>query len=156
MKKTNLVIGIICLGIGVFSNQASAFSGWEASVTVTSDNVKSRLHFGQKPDATALTDGLYDLPAMLSGTLQGYFQNEDGSFWRDIRAMESEEEWQLIITSQTEKPIYITWDPALFPPDAKVRLIDASNAKETDMQSANTYMMGSASNTMLLITVTNK
>lgn len=156
MKKINLVICIICLGIGLFSNPASAFRGWEASITVTSGNAKSSLHFGQRPDATALTDGLYDLPAMLSGTLQVYFQNEEGSFWRDIRAMESEEEWQVIIDSQTDAPISITWDPNHFPPNSTIRLIDASEGKDTNMKTSSNYMMGSTSKAILLITVANK
>ncbi|MEN8134366.1 MAG: hypothetical protein ABFS18_02355 [Thermodesulfobacteriota bacterium] len=154
MKKIITTIFFTGLFFGIFSYQASAFDGWEASITVTSGNAENRLSFGQKPDATDLTDGFYDLPAMLSGAIQVYFQTEGESFWRDIRAMGPDKEWQLIITSQTGSPIAITWDPDNLPADANVRLIHPANGKETDMKASSSYIMESTSNALLLLEVT--
>ena len=155
MKKTTVTVFFTILFIGIFSYQVSAFDGWEAAITVASGNAESRLSFGQKPDATDLNDGLYDVPAMLSGAIQVYSQTMEGSFWRDIRAMESGKEWQLIIKSQTGKPIIITWNPANLPADANVKLIDASNGKETDMKTSRNYTLESTRDALLLIEVTS-
>ena len=155
MKKTNIIIFFTILFIGIFSYQVSAFDGWEAAITVTSGNAESRLSFGQQPDATDLNDGRYDVPAMLSGTIQVYSQTKDGPFWRDIKAMDSSKEWQLIITSRTGQPISITWNPANLPADANVKLIDAANGREIGMNASSAYTLENTSDALLLIEVTS-
>jgi hypothetical protein len=154
VKKIITTIFFAGLCFGIFSYPASASDGWEASITVTSGNAESRLSFGQKPDATDLTDGLYDLPAMLSGVIQVYFQTDGESFWRDIRAMGPGKEWRLLITSQTGQPITITWDPENLPADANVSLIDPANDRETDMKTTGSYTMENTGNALLLLEVT--
>ena len=154
MKKIITTIFFTGLFVGIFSYPASALAGWEAAISVTSGNSESRLSFGQKADATDLSDGLYDVPAMLSGAIQVYFQTEGESFWRDIRAMGPNSEWQLIITSQTGKPVVISWDSDNLPPDADVRLVDSGNGKEIDMKSFNSYSLGSTDNAILLLEIT--
>ena len=154
MKKIITTIFLTGLFVCIFSFPASAFEGWETNLTVLSGNAESRLSFGQKPDATDLADGLYDVPAMLSGTIQVYFQTDGESFWRDIRAMGPDKEWQLIITSHTGKPIVITWDSDSLPQDADVRLIDTENGRETDMKSFSSYTMESTDSAALILEVT--
>ncbi|MCK4838233.1 MAG: hypothetical protein KAS94_05480 [Desulfobulbaceae bacterium] len=154
MKKIITTIFLTGLFVGIFSYPASALDGWESSVTVTSGNAESRLSYGQKADATDLTDGLYDVPAMLSGAIQVYFQNEEESFWRDIRAIGPNSEWQLIITSHTGKPVVITWDSDNLPQDAEVRLIDTENGQEVDMKSFNSYSLGSTDSAVLVLEIT--
>jgi hypothetical protein len=139
----------------MFTISASAFAGWEANITVSSDNAESRLSFGQKADATDLTDGLYDVPALLSGAIRVYFQTEEGSFWRDIRAIGADKEWQLQIASQTGMPVDVAWNPADFPAGATVTLIDASNAQEIDMKSSSNYTLEKPGNALLRIEVTD-
>jgi hypothetical protein len=154
VKKIITTIFFTGLLMGIFSCPAWASDGWEASITVTSGNAESRLSFGQKPEATDLTDGLYDLPAMLSGAIQVYFQTDGESFWRDIRAMGPDREWQLLITSQTGQPITITWDPENLPADANVRLIDPANDRGTNMKTTGSYIIENTGNASLILEVT--
>lgn len=154
MKKIFATILFTGLFMGLCPPPSSAFTGWEANITVTSGNAENRLSFGQRADATDLTDGLYDLPAMLSGTIQIYFQTEGKPLWRDIRAMGPDKEWQLIITSQTGQPLAITWDPDHLPATANVRLVDPANGIETDMKASNAYLMENTDNALLILRLT--
>jgi hypothetical protein len=139
----------------MFTISASAAAGWETHITVISDNAESRLSFGQKVDATDLSDGLYDVPALLSGVIQVSFQTPDGSFWRDIRAVGAAKEWRLIIVSQTGRPVAISWNPADLPDDAEIRLTDTADGSRIDMKSASSYTPANPGNALLLIEVTN-
>ena len=141
----------------MLSYLVSAFVGWQASITVTSGNAESRLSFGQKADATDLIDGLYDVPAMLSGSIQVYFQTEVDTFWRDMWALgPGKKWWQFIITSHTGEPIDITWNPDNLLTDANVKLIDTANGKEIDMKNSNFYPLESTNKALLLLEVTSK
>lgn len=155
MKKTIITFFVILL-IGIISHQASAIDGWETTIVVTSGNAESHISFGQKPDATDLNDGLYDVPAMLSGEIQVYSETKEGSLWRDIRAIGTGTEWRLIITSQTGKPLTISWNPTKLPDDLDIKLFDTASEKETDMKKSAKYILQNTSSTLLLIEVTNK
>jgi hypothetical protein len=139
----------------MFTISTSAAAGWETNITVISDNAESRLSFGQKVDATDLSDGLYDVPALLSGAIQVFFQTPDGSFWRDIRAIGAAKEWRLIIVSQTGRPVAISWNPADLPDNAEIRLTDTADGSRVDMKSSNSYTPANPGNASLLIEVTN-
>jgi len=154
MKKTITSLIVSCLLCGTFITSSSAADGWETNIMVASGNAESSLSFGQMSDATDLTDGLYDVPAMLSGGLQAYFQSNEGFFWRDIRAIESETGWQLVVSSQTGYPITITWDPADLPAEGKITMINNSNRHETDMRNSSEYLLENNDETSLLIVVT--
>lgn len=143
---------VVCIS----AQQSYAIEEWEANITVTSGSAETRFSFGQKSDATDLEDGLYDVPAMLSGDIQVYSQTREGSFWRDIRSTESGNEWQIVITSQTRRSVEISWNPDILPTKANVKLIDASDGKEVDMKSSKVYTLGTISEAILLIEVTNK
>lgn len=154
MKKNILFILFTITAFGIFPPPSSAVEAWELNVDVVSGNAESRFSFGQQPDATDLTDGLYDVPAMLSGSIQVFSQTKEGSFWRDIRSTETGNEWQLIIKSQTKKPLHISWDPDHLPADASVKLVNASSGKETDMKTSKKYTLKNTSEALFLIEVT--
>lgn len=155
MNKGLITILFTVLLIGVSAQQTLALEGWEANITVTSGSSESRFSFGQRPDATDLEDGFYDVPAMLSGDLQVYSQTREGAFWRDIRGTDQGNEWQLVIMSQTQKTVYIAWDSANLPKRGRIKLVDAANGKETDMKTAGSYTIGSSGEALFTIEVTN-
>jgi len=132
---------------------ASAMEGWEASIKVTSGQAASTLAFGQRPDATDLADGLYDLPAMLSGDIQVYFSNEEGSFWRDIRGPGSHQEWRLVMVSQTGEPVTVSWNPSDLPGNKNLTLRDVTEGIEIDMKAAEYYIHENIFESSLLIEV---
>lgn len=141
MKKLIIAISLSVLLSGVFVAGSLAADGWEATIKVTADNATSRLSFGQQADATDLVDGPYDVPALLSGTLQAWFTNSKSDLWRDIRSTGEANEWQLMITSRTDSPITISWDPATLPDEITAELIDSARATAIDMKSASSYTL---------------
>lgn len=133
-----------------------AADGWEANITVTSGSAKSRLSFGQQPDATDQKDNRYDVRAMLSGTLHAWFDNDEADLWRDIRATGEANEWQLKITSGTDSPISISWDPSTLPDEITAELIDSTGAGAIDMKSATSFTLNESSEAELMIIINNK
>ncbi|MFO7605493.1 MAG: hypothetical protein R6W72_04245 [Desulfurivibrionaceae bacterium] len=153
MKKIITSLFLTCfLAIAILSS-ASAIEGWEANIKVTSGRTASTLAFGQKPDATDLADGLYDVPGILSGDIQVYFSNEEGSFWRDIRGPGSYQEWRLVIVSQTGEPVTISWNPADLPAESEIKLVNHADRQEIDMKDAREYSLGITPESLLLIEV---
>ena len=142
MKKTILAFLFILVITGVNTVIATESNDWETNITVSSGNVENRLSFGQKPAATDFRDGFYDAPAMLSGKLQAYFMDNEGALWRDNRGPDPTQEWQLIIASQTNQPITITWDSANLPENSTIELFDSAGGNVIDMQSSNAYTLG--------------
>lgn len=144
------IFSIISLATGL------AADGWEANVMITSGSAASRLSFGQRSDATDLVDGVYDLPAMLTGDLQVYFHNVAESLWRDIRGMEPQSEWQLVIFNRRlDEAVKVSWDPAALPEKSEIKLIDDAKGIETDMKLTNEYILENVSESLLLIEVVN-
>ncbi|MCA1765495.1 MAG: hypothetical protein LC633_04490 [Desulfobulbaceae bacterium] len=155
MKKIIISLFLTCFLAAATLSSASAMEGWEAGIKVSSDRAASTLAFGQQPDATDLADGLYDVPAMLSGTMQVYFLNEEDSFWRDIRGMGSYKVWRLVISSQTGEPVTLSWNPADLPAESEVKLINEADRQEIDMKDAEEYSLGITPESSLLIEATN-
>lgn len=155
MKKIIIFLFLACFPAFASSPSASASESWEAGIKVTSGRTANTLAFGQKPDATDLADGLYDVPAMLSGDIQVYFLNDEGSFWRDIRGAGSYQEWRLVIVSQTGQPVTLSWDPAKLPDGSEIKLINEADRKGSDMKKATNYTLANTAKSSLLIEVTN-
>lgn len=156
MKKLIIAISLSVLLSGVFAAGSFAADGWEATIKIKAGNATSRLSFGQQPDATDMVDGLYDVPALLSGTLQARFINNESDLWRDIRPTGEASEWQLKISSQTDSPISISWDPATLSDEITVELVDAAGANVIDMKSALSYTLNESSEAELMIIINNK
>jgi len=156
MQK-NIWIGLVMVsGLLVGSSSAKAATGWESNLLVSAGAVESQLSFGQRADATNLADGRYDVPAMLSGTLQAAFTGGGGSLWRDIRALGREpEEWQLVVASSGGRPVQITWDAEKLPEGFNFELLDADGDQVIAMDSIAMYTLANPA-AVLTVRVTAK
>jgi len=154
VKKLIIAISLSALVTGVFAASALAAEGWKATIKVTAGNASSRLVFGQHPDATVLLDGPYDVPAMLSGTLQARFVNDNADdLWRDIRTAGEPSEWLLLITNRTGSPVSLSWASADLPAGFSVELADTVETVTVDMKSASGYTLNGVSEAELYITI---
>jgi len=151
-KKIDIAL-LAVLITGFFATTALAAGNWEMSISVSSGNAGNRLSFGQHQDATDQRDGLYDVPAMLSGTLQTWFSSVDTPLWRDIRSStpENSSEWSLLISSRTGLPVVVSWDSQQLPPGSILELSDSATGTVVDMGSANSYLLEDSSKAELMI-----
>jgi len=135
-----LLVPCILVSVAVSSFAAE---DWQASLTISSGNATSRLTFGQHPDATDDVDGLYDVPALLSGQLQAAFVNDEATLWRDIRAIGSGTlpEWRIDIAATTGKTIILSWNREKLPENAKLTLIELDSGERIDMSRVSTYFI---------------
>ena len=155
MKKT-IYTALLTLSItGFFAATALATDNWEISISVSSGNAENRLALGQNQGATNQRDGLYDVPAMLSGSLQAWFASSNGPLWRDIRSTVPGDsyEWQLQISSRTGLSAMISWDPQQLPTETTVKLINSATGEVIDMGSTNSYLLEDSSETALNIKI---
>ena len=143
-----VTISIMLVGLSVCSAYAS--DGWELQLKVSAGHVSSKVSFGQQVDATAGRDGYYDVPAMLSGSLQAAFLNGGGTLWRDIRSAGAGE-WQLQIDSQVGEPVSLSWNSQDLPAGVTLKLFNAVSGDVVDMTSASTYTIADKSGCDLLI-----
>ena len=152
IRLTFLILLVQFIGMSV----AQALDGWEANIRVGIATAENRLSFGQRPDATDGVDGRYDVPAMLNGDIKAYFQNGNGSYWRDIRAFESgkAKEWKI----QVESPlnggmVVIRWESGNIPTATTATLVDNITGIATDMKANNKYSYKNEGQRELLIKV---
>lgn len=135
MRKTVWIL--FCLAI--LAQPALAGEGWETTLTVGLNNAENKLVFGQRPDATDGPDGLYDVPALLSGDIEAYFELQDGKYWRDIRA-DGGTQWTVTVRSELiGETIRLNWIPGDMPEGASVVLMDDTARQAFDMTSGNGY-----------------
>jgi len=152
MKRTIIYFLLTSLMIIGWAFSGIAADGWQANITVSSEAASTRLTFGLMSDATDMNDGLYDVPAMLSGSLKAYFSGGGGALWRDIRAAGSDQEWNLVYDADDR--IFLRWDQKSFPEDANVGLIDSFADKVVNMKTLSSYSPGIRTSGELLIKVT--
>ena len=137
MKKMLLVI----LLIAAPTIQTFAADGWEAKIKVSVLTAENKISFGQKTDATNGIDGLYDVPAMLSGDIRAYFLLDSGGYWRDIRPLGTAA-WTIMVESELiGKTIKITWRPEELEalPAGSVLLMADTAKKALDMKKTGLY-----------------
>lgn len=136
MRKTIIVL----VGLTVLiSAPIFAGEGWEASLKIGVGTAENKLSFGQKPDATDGIDGLYDVPALLSGDIEAYFLLGEGKYWRDIMA-DGTKEWTLAVKSELKgETITLKWKPGDFPKGTSVVLMDDTVRKAFDMKNGGSY-----------------
>jgi hypothetical protein len=151
---------ILLLIMAVTFNFSSVYGvdGWEANLAVTILNAENRLSFGQRGDATDGIDGKYDVPAMLSGDIRAYFLIDEGSYWRDIRSLTTNNEtkvWNIKIESGIKnEAIILKWNPGNLLKKGKTVLIDAAIGVVIDMKSNNQYSFRNNGTKNLRIEVT--
>jgi hypothetical protein len=153
--KTICIALLTLLITGFFAATALADGNWEISISVSSGNAENRLALGQNQDATNQKDGLYDVPAMLSGALRAWFTSSGRPLWRDIRSTVPGDtyEWQLQISSRTGLPAMVSWDPEQFPTETTVELIDNTTGTVIDMSSTDNYLLENSSEAELKIKI---
>jgi len=133
MKKIKAIITILVILIG-----ANIALAWEARIDIKAGNTETGINIGQRVDATDGIDGLYDVPALLSGNLQAYIKAGDEKLWRDIRREGSDSVWELVIESLIDGDVIIKWDIDRLPSEKRVELIDG--LLRIDMKSVDSYI----------------
>jgi len=133
MKKIKAIITILVILIG-----ANIALAWEARIDIKAGNTETGINIGQRVDATDGIDGLYDVPALLSGNLQAYIKAGDEKLWRDIRREGSDSVWELVIESLIDGGVIIKWDIDRLPSEKRVELIDG--LLRIDMKAVDSYI----------------
>jgi hypothetical protein len=133
MKKIKAIITILVILIG-----ANIALAWEARIDIKAGNTETGINIGQRVDATDGIDGLYDVPALLSGNLQAYIKAGDEKLWRDIRREGSDSVWELVIESLIDGDVIIKWDIDRLPSEKRVELIDG--LLRIDMKAVDSYI----------------
>lgn len=129
----------ILFGLALLAQPLLAGDGWETTLKVCVRNAENKLYFGQRPDATDGLDGLYDVPALLSGDIEAYFKLEDGKYWRDVRA-DGAKEWTVVVKSDLDgETIRLNWKPEDMPEGASAVLMDDTAREAFDMKTGNGY-----------------
>ena len=115
---------------------AAGAAGWEVGLVISQGDVTARLSFGQQGDASAGRDGRYDVPAMLSGSLQTWFATGADQLWRDIRQTgRLSATWELrIAADHAGVPVRIAWNPKVLPSGMRLTLVDEYRNAVVDMQ----------------------
>ena len=138
MKKTIWVL-LVAATLAAATLAAEPGFAWEASLEVGVQNARNKLSFGQRPDATDGIDGLYDVPALLSGDIKACFLLEGDKYWRDVKA-EGAKQWVLVIESELEgEVISIGWKPGELPEQADIVLMDDTARMAFDMKTGSSY-----------------
>jgi hypothetical protein len=133
MKKIKAIITILVILIG-----ANIALAWEARIDIKAGNTETGINIGQRVDATDGIDGLYDVPALLSGNLQAYIKAGNEKLWRDIRREGSDSVWELVIESLIDGDVIIKWDIDRLPLEKRVELIDG--LLRIDMKAVDSYI----------------
>jgi len=133
MKKIKAIITILVILIG-----ANIALAWEARIDIKAGNTETGINIGQRVDATDGIDGLYDVPALLSGNLQAYIKAGNEKLWRDIRREGSDSVWELVIESLIDGDVIIKWDIDRLPSEKRVELIDG--LLRIDMKAVDSYI----------------
>lgn len=134
------------------SGYAYCADGWEATLKVSVPRAYNRLSFGQKADATDGIDGAYDVPAMLNGDIKASFKRDEGSYWRDIKALDGPKRWLMRVESPLKgSTVTVSWKPAMLP--AGIVLTDMATGAVTNMKAAETYSYNNDGQRELLIDV---
>ena len=157
MNKGIFMITVAVASLFFCNSLTWAAEGWETNLIVASGTAESRLSFGQQADATDLDDGRYDVPAMLTGTLQAAFVGGGGSFWRDIRSTGADQqEWRLLVGSSSGQPVKISWDSKSLPAGYLFELIDGTNSQTINMESSSVFTVEEGASIDLTVRVSVK
>ena len=130
MRLTKTILMFIAIPLSLLLTGGKGLA-WEAKITIRAGEIETKLIFGQEPDASSGMDGRYDVPALLSGELQAYFEAGGQRLWRDIRGT-GVGEWAMVIESSRTGEIVLLWESEKLP-DREVLLIDGGlsiNMKE--------------------------
>lgn len=122
------------------ATQTLAAPEWETRLTVRAGSGENRLSFGQRADATDGFDGQYDVPAMLGGTLNAHFDLEAGTYWRDIKGLQSGQPatWTLEVKSTLKAAtVLVSWLNANLPEGTILR--DLTTGTQVDMKQQTSY-----------------
>lgn len=132
---------MVCISVLLLvSGYAYGADGWEATLKVSVPRAYNRLSLGQKADATDGIDGVYDVPAMLNGDIKAPFKRDEGSYWRDIKALDDPKKWLMRVESPLKgSAVTVSWKPKTFTTLKAATLTDVVTGLVVDMKSAGDY-----------------
>lgn len=141
-NKTVMAIAIMAITF-ISAGVSYAGSGWQFEITAKVLNAENRLVVGQEPDASDGLDGMYDVPALLSGDIQAYIDLEGDTYWKDIKeacAAPCKKTWTLVVESWAEgQTVELGWKPSGMPAGVRMVLTDMATGEEIDMKKEQGY-----------------
>ena len=142
--KSIIITTIIIIQVLIISNLLFAGDKWQMNITAKVQNAENRLTIGQRPDASDLIDGRYDVPALLAGDIEAYIELEDDKYWKDIRkacVTKCKKKWNIIVESALQGYIIkLSWNSLDIPDNTGMVLVDMNNGVATDMKLSNEYI----------------
>jgi hypothetical protein len=123
------------------ATQTLAAPDWETRLSVRAGSGENRLSFGQRANATDGFDGQYDVPAMPGGTLNAHFDLEAGTYWRDIKGLQTGKSavWTLQVESTLPaETVLLSWPNAALPEGTTLR--DLTTGTQVDMKQQTSYI----------------
>lgn len=119
---------------------AEANQDWETTITVKAGVAKNKLMLGQNSKATDGIDGLFEVPAMLSGNVKASFPSAIGSLWRDIKAHGQSKFWTMNVESnQANVDITIRLDTTRFPSSYSLYMTDKATGSTINIAQSGFY-----------------
>ena len=146
-------IGLLASGVN-----ARAAVGWEVPLTVSAGRTAQHLSLGERADATAGIDGLYDVPALPGGAIKAAFALGGGRYWRDIRPLTAgRQRWELIVTApHSIGEVTVAWGS--FPRERGLRasLLDRTTGRTIDASTNHRYCFRSGEARTLVLDITRQ
>jgi hypothetical protein len=138
MRKEAVIIGAAIIIQIILAGVLIAQDEWEMNIKAKCLNAENRLVIGQRPDASDVIDGRYDVPALLSdGLIKAYMELEGGQYWKDIKKTCSppcSKTWNIHVESEDlGEIIELSWDPVNIPGDTRMILIDQGTGRAMAM-----------------------
>lgn len=141
MNKTIRIIMIVSVLLPAPAISCWAGDSWQTNIKVQSGNAASRLTLGQNKGATDFTDGFFDVPALLAGTLRAGFTDSGEVLWRDIRSSDGDKEWLLSLNTTGDEGLRVSWDCAALPDNVSLLLTDIATGVTMDMKVVSYYLL---------------
>ena len=155
--KSIIIATIIIIQLFIITTVIFAGNKWQMNITAKVQNAENRLTIGQRPDASDLIDGRYDVPALLAGDIKAYIELEGDKYWKDIRQACStacKKKWNIIVDSALQGYIIkLNWNSSNIPDNASMVLVDKKNGEMSDMKSSNEYVYENTGKRELIVEV---
>ncbi len=155
MGKTKAICLLLLGLVSVMTGSASAADDWSLEINASVLNAQNKLVIGQNTIASDSIDGLYDIPALLSGDIKAYMPLDGQFLWTDLRAScdtSCEKQWNIVIESPlTGELIRLSWDPDQIPDGMSLVLVDTDTGVEVDMSRESAFSFENTYRKELLI-----
>lgn len=126
-----IIMMLVCASMGI------ANDAWEMTITAYINDAENRVIIGQRPDAREGIDGVYDVPALLSGDIMAFTELEGQEYWKDIRETcisQCVRTWNIYVDSVlTGETVGLEWDASAVPDDISITLTDTLSGHVFDM-----------------------